>query len=368
MMGMMGREKETDGMRERQRKRDKEGENRREEETREREKERERERERQVPLLDVTDSDLGPDRGPDAPLRLSTVADGGVSGGGASSAANRPADAWTGSPPPRRALPNEPASIAGNGEAGAGAVVGGALQGAGGLGRGPGHQRGSATHDTNRRRAAEAMGRDRSVWILFSARPLSAALRKGWFQVISVAIVIAPLMEGAVNFADVVTQRQPAGRLFRLTLDGPGHAFVACAAAVGGYLCGGGPEAAGGGGSRLVAGSLRPLYRGRSGAAGAVGAGTAGGAAAYNLSMAGLSVVMAFEEAVAVNGFGCGAPSDLLDFVDLGSRKVIVGSCEEEALFSRDPASSAHRIQGWTGLLDCETVHRPGRTGLLERL
>ena len=65
----------------------------------------------------------------------------------------------------------------------------------------------------------------RSVWILFSSRPLSAALAKTWFRVLFAAAAALALTDGVADLR--AAPPAPAGRYFRLTPADPRHAFVA---------------------------------------------------------------------------------------------------------------------------------------------
>jgi hypothetical protein len=68
---------------------------------------------------------------------------------------------------------------------------------------------------------------DRAVWVLFSPRPLSAALCQRWFIALLVAISIAPLRDAAASCCTVIhPPPPPAGRAFRFTPTDPLNTFL----------------------------------------------------------------------------------------------------------------------------------------------
>ncbi len=144
--------------------------------------------------------------------------------------------------------PPPPSPSGGGGAPGAGAVgaVGavGAAGAAGGGGAG-----------------GEWAGGARSVWILFSPRPLSAALCKPWFQAALALVSAAPLLAGLANCRAAARPAAAAvaARAFRFTPRPAPHAFAL------------GPRShpAGHGGAVLAAETARLLLQGRP-AAGAV--------------------------------------------------------------------------------------------------
>jgi hypothetical protein len=64
--------------------------------------------------------------------------------------------------------------------------------------------------------ALGSMGLDRSVWVLFSARPLSLALSKRWFQAMFIVTNIIYLYFGVCNCSNVLSAHGLTGRAFRL--------------------------------------------------------------------------------------------------------------------------------------------------------
>ncbi len=74
----------------------------------------------------------------------------------------------------------------------------------------------------------EWIGGDRSVWILFSPRPLSAALCKGWFRAVLLGLAAVSLLHGYNIVGELLGRDNPAiaGRFFRFTPLNRGHVFV----------------------------------------------------------------------------------------------------------------------------------------------
>ena len=107
----------------------------------------------------------------------------------------------------------------------------------------------------------------RSVWILFSSRPLSAALAKTWFRVLFAAAAALALTDGVADLR--AAPPAPAGRYFRLTPADPRHAFVASPPPVDAPRPAGGEDASSPvpGAARLAAETVRLVSgRGRGGA------------------------------------------------------------------------------------------------------
>eukprot|EP00292_Cryptomonas_paramecium_P002386 CAMPEP_0113730054 /NCGR_PEP_ID=MMETSP0038_2-20120614/42943_1 /TAXON_ID=2898 /ORGANISM="Cryptomonas paramecium" /LENGTH=1270 /DNA_ID=CAMNT_0000662067 /DNA_START=60 /DNA_END=3874 /DNA_ORIENTATION=- /assembly_acc=CAM_ASM_000170 len=72
---------------------------------------------------------------------------------------------------------------------------------------------------------AESMVHESSVWVLFSARPQSTLLTKGWFQVLLAVLCILGLLDTVRTWSGASTYRGLYGSHFRLRLtrQGPSH-------------------------------------------------------------------------------------------------------------------------------------------------
>ena len=143
---------------------------------------------------------------------------------------------------------------------------------------------------------------DRAVWVLFSPRPMSAALCQPWFVALLAALAVAPLLDAIACCRAVLRPPPaPAGRAFRFAPTDPRHAFL--------------PPGHGGGGV-----CWRPSQSSGCGAAGAVlaaetaqlllGGRDAPGAAAATVTVSadGAAVLMLPPgRAVAADGLACDA-------------------------------------------------------------
>jgi hypothetical protein len=145
--------------------------------------------------------------------------------------------------------------------------------------------------------------RDRAVWVLFSPRPLSAALCQPWFIAIFAALAAAPLLDSLACCRSVLyPPLQPAGRAFRFTPVDPRHVFIPFDDAIRGGS-GGLQQSTGDanlGGALLAAGSARLLLGGKD----------APGAAAAQLGVSAdgaLEMLLPGGQSASADGLACDA-------------------------------------------------------------
>ena len=143
------------------------------------------------------------------------------------------------------------------------------------------------------------------MWVLFSPRPLSAALCQRWFIAFLVAISIAPLHDAIVCCHNVlVPSPPPAGRAFRFTPTDPLNTFLPIDHGGGGCPALQRPGSLGAGngaGALLAAESVRLLLDGKE----ATGARAAQVAVGVDGSL--VVTLPPREPEVAVNGLVCEA-------------------------------------------------------------
>ena len=145
---------------------------------------------------------------------------------------------------------------------------------------------------------------DRAVWVLFSPRPLSAALCQPWFVALLAALAVAPLLDAVACCRAVLRPPPaPAGRAFRFAPTDPRHAFLPPGHGGVGGICWRptGGEHGGSGGALLAAGTVRLLLGGRD----------APGAAAATVSVpsdGALVLTLPPGTAAAADGLACEAP------------------------------------------------------------
>jgi hypothetical protein len=93
--------------------------------------------------------------------------------------------------------------------------------------------RGRRRSSVERRLDAVWMDADRSVWILFSPRPLSAALCKPWFRALLMVMAIVSLLRAFASFSEFLQPEDNStftGLFFRFTPLSQRHAFVGSSA------------------------------------------------------------------------------------------------------------------------------------------
>jgi hypothetical protein len=114
---------------------------------------------------------------------------------------------------------------------------------------------------------------DRVVWVLFSPRPISAALSQPFFLALMFVLIVAPLFDAIACCRAVLYPPPPAvGRVFRFVPADPRHAFVLVKAGGGVHSGVQGPDTGGpvnGSGTLLVASSAKLKLGGREAAAAA---------------------------------------------------------------------------------------------------
>ena len=161
--------------------------------------------------------------------------------------------------------------------------------------------RGSSAWELERRACGAG---DRAVWVLFSPRPMSAALCQPWFVALLAALAVAPLLDAVACCRAVLRPPPaPAGRAFRFAPTDPRHAFLPPGHGGVGGICWRptGGEHGGSGGALLAAGTVRLLLGGRD----------APGAAAATVSVpsdGALVLTLPPGTAAAADGLACEAP------------------------------------------------------------